>query len=93
MKRTLELWTQFAFRIAALTVVGLLVVLTIREQNRPEDVDLKDTRLLEKMESFLKTENIQQRQWKPQMADDQPGHGGIGYGIRSQKAPGASIRS
>jgi hypothetical protein len=91
MKRTLELWSQFVFRIAAVAVVGLLVVLTIREQNRPEDVDLQDTRLLEKMESYIKTENVQQ--WKPQMADDQPGPAGSSHSIRSQKSSGGSIRS
>jgi hypothetical protein len=88
MKKTLELWSQFAFRIAALTVVGLLIALTAREQNRPEDVDLRDTRYLEKMESYIKIEKIRQKQARPQIADDQRGLGGFHQEVRPQKGAG-----
>jgi hypothetical protein len=93
MKTTVELWSQFAFRISAFTLAALLVVLTIRDQNRPEDVDLQDTRYLQKMESYIKTEMSHETRAKPQIADDQRGFRATPHGIRSQKPSGACIRS
>jgi hypothetical protein len=93
MKTTLELWSQFAFRIAAFTLAALLVVLTVREQNRPEDVDRQDTRYLEKMESYIMTEKSHTTRAKPQIADDRRGFLATPHGIRSQKPSGACIRS
>lgn len=93
MKTTLELWSQFAFRLSAFAIAGLLLVLTIREQNRPADVDTQDVRYLEKMESYLKVERTRQAQARPQMADDLGGFRATPHAIRSQKPTEASIRS
>jgi hypothetical protein len=93
MTTTFELWSRLAFRISAFTLAGLLVVLTIREQNRPEDVDLQDSHYLEKMESYIRVERAGKTRAKPQMADDQRGFRPTHHGIRSQKPSGACIRS
>jgi hypothetical protein len=93
MKTTLELWSQIAFRISAFTLAGLLVVLTVREQNRPQKVDLQDAHYLEKMESYIKVEKARIIWAKPQIAIDQRVFRKTPRDVQSQKQPGGLIRS
>lgn len=93
MKKTLERCSQCAFRISAFAVVGLLVVLTAREQNRPEATEIQDTRYLQSMESYVKVEKLREAQAKQVMADDQTGHRATSHGVRSPRPTAASVRS
>jgi hypothetical protein len=93
MKRTLELWSQFLFRISAFAILGLLAALTFRDQNRPPAVDVQDARYLEKMESYLKDEKVRKAQAKSQVAEDQRGFRATPHAFRAQKSAPACIRS
>jgi hypothetical protein len=93
MKKTFELWSQLLFRISAIALVGLLAVLTFRDQNRPPAVDVQDTRYLEKMETYIKVEKARSALARPQVVDDQRGFRATPHAFRAHKTAAACIRS
>lgn len=93
MKKTFELWSQLLFRISAIALVGLLAVLTFRDQNRPPAVDVQDTRYLEKMESYINIERARRAPARPQIVDDQGGFRATPHAFHTQKPAAACIRS
>jgi hypothetical protein len=92
MKKTLQLWSQWAFRICAGSLVGLLALLTIRDQNHPMKDEVEDAKYLEKMESFVKVQNAHKVEPRPQMADDQRGSRPTRRGISEQAPDRARVR-
>jgi|HubBroStandDraft_6_1064221.scaffolds.fasta_scaffold05572_5 hypothetical protein len=92
MKKTLELWSQWAFRICAGSLVGLLVLLTIRDQSHPTKGEVEDAKYLEKIESFVKVQRAHKVEPRPQMADDQRGSRATRRGISEQAPESARAR-
>jgi hypothetical protein len=92
MKKTLELWSQWAFRICAGSLVGLVVLLTIRDQSHPTKGEVEDTKYLERMESFVKIQKAHKAEPRPQIADDQQNSRPTSRGISEQDPASARVR-